>query len=394
MTRPFTDAEFTDRLRRVQAVLAERSPAALAVADPANPSSPTGHNPPHQFTRRVFAPAAAGLPHLFARAMDAQGAHYTAYLGRDHIHGYPEDLVHRPDVHPFDWIADRALELGLVEDAAGMDIAAETDAPFFSPRGFLALGSHLRHAALVDSHELVNWVRAVKSPAEQEKMRAAGAIAERVMATALDAVTPGRRQCDVVADIQYAQALGTPTLGGDYPAVVPMLPTGETAGTPHLTWSDAPFVEGEATTIELAGVHDRYHAPLARTVSLGTPPRRLAACADALVEAMEATLTALRPGATGHGVHAAFTDVIRRHGLSKESRIGYSIGIGYPPDWGERTISLRAHDETAIAAGIAFHVIPGQGMDGRGYGTSEPVLVAEGGAERLTPLPGGLTVKD
>ena len=150
-----------------------------------------------------------------------------------------------------------------------MDIAAETDAPFFSARGFLALRSHLRHAALVDSRELVNWVRAVKSPAEQEKMRAAGAIAERVMATALDAVTPGRRQCDVVADIQHAQALGTPTLGGDYPAVVPMLPTGETAGTPHLTWSDAPFVEGEATTIELAGVHDRYHAPLARTVSLG-----------------------------------------------------------------------------------------------------------------------------
>ena len=128
-------------------------------------------------------------------------------------------------------------------------------------------------------------------------MRAAGAIAERVMATALDAVAPGRRQCDVVAEIQHAQALGTPTLGGDYPAVVPMLPTGETAGTPHLTWSDAPFVEGEATTIELAGVHQRYHAPLARTVSLGTPPRRLAECADALVEAMEAALEALRPGA-------------------------------------------------------------------------------------------------
>jgi ectoine hydrolase len=336
---------------------------------------------------------ASGLPHLFARAMDAQGAHHTAYLGHDHIHGYPEDLVHRPDVHPFDWIADRALELGMVEDADGVDVAAETDAPFFSPRGFLALRSHLRHAALVDSRELVNWVRVVKSAAEQEKMRAAGAIAERVMATALDAVTPGRRQCDVVADIQHAQALGTPTLGGDYPAVVPMLPTGETAGTPHLTWSDAPFVGGEATTIELAGVHDRYHAPLARTVSLGTPSRRLAGCADALIEAMEATLGALRPGATGHDVHGAFTKVISRHGLSKESRIGYSIGIGYPPDWGERTVSLRAHDETEIAAGMAFHVILGMWMDGWGYETSEPVLVAEGGTERLTHLPGGLTVK-
>jgi ectoine hydrolase len=393
MTRPFTDAEFAARLRAVQRVMAERSLAALVVADPANIYYLTGYNAWSFYTPQCLVVPAVGLPHLFARAMDARGGHYTAYLGHDHIHGYPEDLVHRPDVHPFGWIADRALELGLVEDAAGVDIAAETDASFFSPRGFLALQGHLRRAALVDSRELVNWVRVIKSPAEQEKMRAAGAIAERVMATALDAVRPGRRQCDVVADIQHAQALGTPTLGGDYPAVVPLLPTGETAGTPHLTWSDVPFVGGEATAIELAGVHDRYHAPLARTVSLGKPPRRLAGCADALTEAMEATLGALRPGSTGHDVHGAFTKVISRRGLSKESRIGYSIGIGYPPDWGERTVSLRAQDETEIAAGMAFHVILGMWMDGWGYETSEPVVVAEGGAERLTHLPGGLTVK-
>lgn len=392
MTRPFTDAEFAARLGRVQRVMGERSLAALVVADPANLYYLTGYNAWSFYTPQCLVVPATGLPHLFARAMDAQGAHYTAYLDHDHIHGYPEALVHRPDVHPFDWIADRALEIGVVEDAA-VEIAAEADAPFFSPRGFLALQGHLRHATLVDSRELVNWVRVVKSPAEQEKMRAAGAIAERVMAAALDAVTPGRRQCDVVADIQHAQALGTPTLGGDYPAVVPMLPTGETAGTPHLTWSDAPFVTGEATTIELAGVRERYHAPLARTVSLGAPPQRLAACADAVVEAMAATLAALRPGATGDGVHRAFTEVIGRHGLSKESRIGYSIGIGYPPDWGERTVSLRAHDETEIAAGMAFHVILGMWMDGWGYETSEPVLVADDGAERLTHLPGGLTVK-
>jgi ectoine hydrolase len=394
MTRPFADAEFTTRLHRVQEVLAERSGAALVVADPANIYYLTGYNAWSFYTPQCLVVPATGLPHLFARAMDAQGAHYTAYLDHDHIHGYPEHLVHRPDVHPFDWIADRALELRLFEDATGVEVATEVDAPFFSARGFLALQSHLRHAALVDSRELVNWVRVVKSPAEQEELRAAGAIAERVMATALDAVVPGRRQCDVVADIQHAQALGTPGTGGDYPALVPMLPTGEKAGTPHLTWSDLPFVVGEATTIELAGVHHRYHAPLARTVSLGKPPRRLAVCADVLSEAMETTLEALRPGTTGHDVHEVFTKVISRHGLTKDSRIGYSIGIGFPPDWGERTISLRAEDRAEITAGMAFHVILGMWMDGWGYETSEPVLVTERGAERLARLPGGLTVKD
>jgi ectoine hydrolase len=392
--RPFTDAEFAARLGRVQRVMAERSLAALVVADPANIYYLSGYNAWSFYTPQCLVVPATGLPHLFARAMDAQGGHHTAYLDHDHIHGYPEHLVHRPDVHPLEWIADRAQELGLIEDVSGVEIAAETDAPFFSPRGFLALHSHLRRAALVDSRELVNWVRVIKSPAEQEKMRVAGTIAERVMATAIDAVTPGRRQCDVAADIQHAQAAGTPRMGGDYPAVVPMLPTGETAGTPHLTWGDRPFVVGEATTIELAGVHHRYHAPLARTVSLGKPPRRLARCANTLTAGMEAALEALRPGRTGHDVHAAFTRVISRRGLTKESRIGYSIGVGYPPDWGERTVSLRAEEGTEITAGMAFHVILGMWMDGWGYETSEPVLVTERGAERLAPLPGGLTVKD
>lgn len=391
--RPFTAREYEARLEGVRAVMAERSLSAVVVVDPANLYYLTGYNAWSFYTPQCLVVPTSGVPHLFARAMDAQGAHYTAYLDRDHIHGYPEHLVHRPDVHPFDWIAQRALELGLFHDDPGAQIAAETDAHFFSPRGYLALQGHLRNAALVDSLELVNWVRVIKSPAEQDKLRAAGAVAERVMTTALEAVVAGRRQCDVVADIQRAQALGTAGLGGDYPAIVPMLPTGETAGTPHLTWSGRALVAGEATTIELAGVHDRYHAPLARTVSLGKPPRQLAGCADAISEGMEAALAQLRPGSTGRDVHQAFTRVIGRHGLSKESRIGYSIGIGYPPDWGERTVSLRAEEETVITAGMAFHVILGMWMDGWGYETSESVLVTPDGAEQLTHLPRGLTVK-
>ena len=150
---------------------------------------------------------------------------------------------------------------------------------------------------------------------------------------------------------------------------------------------------GEAATIELAGVYQRYHAPLARTVSLGKPPVHLADCAAAVSEGWLALAQELRPGRTSHDVHHAFTQTIARNGLVKESRIGYSIGIGYPPDWGERTVSLRAGSETVLEAGMAFHVILGMWMDGWGYETSEPVLITHEGVERLTSVPGGLTVK-
>ncbi len=392
-SQPFPVSEYRERLAQVQSVMAERGLGALVVADPANLYYLTGYNAWSFYMPQCLVVPADGEPHLFARAMDAQGAGHTAYLPTEQVHGYPETYVHRSDVHPYDWIATTAVELGLLSNTADMVVAAELDAHYFSSRGFLALWEALPSATLVDSHELVNWVRVVKSPAEQNMLRVAGEIAERVMQVAIDTIEVGRRQCDVVAEIQYAQTLGARTLGGDYPAIVPMLPTGITAGTPHLTWSDLPLRAHEATTVELAGVYRRYHAPLARTVSLGTPPRRLAHCADATAEGLQAALEVMRAGATGRDVHAAFRRVIGRHGLVKESRIGYSIGIGYPPDWGEHTVSLRAEETTVLQAGMAFHVILGMWMDGWGYEVSQSVLVQPDHAELLTNLPPHLTVK-
>jgi ectoine hydrolase len=171
-----------------------------------------------------------------------------------------------------------------------------------------------------------------------------------------------------------------------------MLPTGEAAGAPHLTWTDRLFEEGAATTIELAGAYGRYHAPLARTVMLGEPPRQLIETAKVIAEAMEVTLAAIRPGVEVDAVHQAFDRTIRAHGMKKESRLGYSIGIGYPPDWGERTISVRPGETMPLAEGMALHIIPGIWTDGFGYEMSEPVVVTDTGVERLTDLPQELTI--
>ena len=382
-------AEYADRLRRVRDKMRERSLAALVVSDPANLFYLTGYDAWSFYTPQCLVIPAETEPHLFARAQDAAGATFTCNLPAEQIHGYPEELVHRPDVHPFDWIAGAARDLM----PAGELVGVEGDAHFFSPRGYFALANGLPGNRLVDSAELVNWVRLVKSPSEVGRLRIAGAIAERAMRIACEQLRPGRRQCDLVAEILAAQAIGVPGHGGEYPALVPLLPTGAASGTPHLTWSDRPFRIGEATTIELAGVFGRYHAPLARTVMLGDPPQRLIDTAHVVAEAMESTLDAIRPGVTGGVVHEAFDRVIRSHGLRKDSRIGYSIGIGYPPDWGERTVSLRREETTELAAGMAFHIILGMWMDGWGYELSEPVVVTATGVERLTDLPHELTIR-
>ena len=381
-------AEYTDRLRRVREVMAQKGFAGLIVCDPANMFYLTGYNAWSFYTPQCLMVGADGSPHLFARAQDAGGAAYTCNLDDDHIHGYPEELVHRPGVHPFDWVAASIGTLVAGDELIGV----ECDAHFFSPRAYFALERGLPANRLVDSEELVNWVRVVKSPHEVAQLRIAGSIVERAMRTACEAVRPGRRQCDVVAEIMAAQATGTPEHGGDYPAIVPMLPTGKAAGAPHLTLTDRPFEKGAATTIELAGAFGRYHAPLARTVMLGEPPSQLTDTAKVIAEAMDATLAAIRPGVDVDSVHQAFDRTIRAYGMEKGSRLGYSIGIGYPPDWGERTISVRSGETTPLAKGMALHIIPGIWKDGFGYEMSEPVVVTDSGAERLTDLPQELTV--
>ncbi|MFK5583360.1 M24 family metallopeptidase [Serinicoccus sp. LYQ131] len=383
--------EHEERMARLQVALQDADHDATIVTDPANLYYLTGYNAWSFYMPQALLVPASGLAHLVLRAMDARGGQHSATLPEAQIHGYPEHYVHRTDIHPWEWIAERGRELGVLPAGPGR-VTAELDAHYFTPRGFLALGRTLPQLQLLDSQELVNWMRAVKSDTEIALMRAAGQVTRQAMRAAIDALQEGRRQCDVVSDIQCAQSKGTPSLGGDYPAIVPMLPTGSTAGTPHLTWCEDTLRRGEATTIELAGVHRRYHVPLARTVSLGPPPPRLARTAEATGLALEKALAAMRPGSTPALVHRAFTQELSRHGLHKDSRIGYSIGIGYPPDWGERTVSLRSEDDTPLRPGMCFHMILGMWMDDWGYETSESVLVTDDGPELLAPFDQGLVI--
>jgi len=374
---PFDRAEYADRVRRTRERMASQGLDVLIVSDPANMAYLTGYDGWSFYTPQGVALGLDADPVLFTRLMDANGARVTTCLDDDTILGFPDHYVQARDKHPLDWVAKELASRGLGSGTIGV----ESDAYYFTPRAYHALEAGLSGGTLVDSHELVNWVRVVKSPAELAVMREAAQIMERVIRTGIDAVRPGVRQCDAVAAIYGAQAGGTEAFGGEYTSFVPMLPTGVGTSTPHLTWSDTPFTRGEATILELGAARHRYHVPMARTVFLGPPPPKLATTAEVVAEGMAAALDAVRPGATGESVEAAWRAVISRHGLEKESRIGYSVGLNYPPDWGEHTISLRPGDTNELQADMTFHCILGMWMDDWGYELSETFRVTPQGAE-------------
>jgi Xaa-Pro dipeptidase len=245
-----------------------------------------------------------------------------------------------------------------------------------------------------DCTRLVNWIRVIKSPQEIEYMRQAARIIEKTMRVGIEAVRPGVRQCDAAAAIYEAQISGTPEYGGDYTAICPMLPTGIGTSTPHLTWTDQPFVTGEATILELSGARNHYHCPMARTVHLGKPPKKLVDTATVVIEGLNNALAAVKPGVTCEQIEAAWRETIAKHDIVKDSRIGYSTGLNYPPDWGEHTLSLRPGDKTPLKPNMTLHIIPGIWMDDWGFEISECFRVTETGAETFANFPRQLFVKD
>ena len=172
------------------------------------------------------------------------------------------------------------------------------------------------------------------------------------------------------------------------------MPAGAAAAAPHLTWTEAPYEAGQAVNMELGGCRHRYHSAMCRTVQLGTPPQKLVDLATLVVEGFHVALEAIRPGAKCQAVEAAWRRVIARAGLEKPTRMGYSIGLNYPPDWGERTASMRPGDTTVLAPGMTFHLIPAMWFDDWGFILSETVLVTEAGSESLNDFPRQLFVKD
>ncbi|OZD61521.1 creatinase [Rhodococcus sp. 05-340-1] len=390
----FTDEEYAARLAAVRERMAAQNLTALIVTDPANLYYLLGYNALSFYTPQMLYVPLEGEMYFFAREMDANGAFRTSWLPQDRTFGYPETFVQRKDTHPFVWVAAKLRELGLVNNFEHGQVGLEMDSYYFSPKAFEALVKSLPEYRFTDSYELINWVRVVKSPAEIALMRGAAKVCESAMSAAYQSISVGERQCDAAAAIMNAQVRGTEDFGGDHPAIVPMLPTGAGADTPHLTWSHQPFVRGETTVVELAGVFRRYHIPMARTIVLGKPSPRLDYLAKSTGEALNDVLATVRAGVTATDLAQVWNTSLAKHGLHKPSRIGYSIGIAYAPDWGERTVSLRTDDETVLAENMTFHIIGGMWMDDYGYEVSEAVRVTDNGLETFTAYPRELLTKE
>ena len=385
----FSRAEYAARLAKTRAAMEKAGLDLLVVSDPSNMAWLTGYDGWSFYVHQCVLVPPDGEPLWYGRGMDAEGAKRTAYIGQEGILSYPDHYVQSRERHPMDLLSQLIEERRL----GRAHIGVEMDNYWFSAAAYASLQKHLPNASFVDATGLVNWQRAVKSAQELDYMRRAARIVEAMHARIVEKVEPGMRKNDLVAEIYDAAIRGVGAAWGDYPAIVPMLPSGADAAAPHLTWDDRPMQRGEGTFFEIAGCYRRYHCPLSRTVFLGKPTPAFLDAEKAVLEGMEAGLSAAKPGNTCEDIAIAFFTVLKKYGIIKDSRTGYSIGLSYPPDWGERTMSLRSGDRTVLVPGMTFHFMTGLWLQDMGLEITESIAITEAGVECLANVPRKLVVK-
>ncbi|MEL7203840.1 MAG: M24 family metallopeptidase [Pseudomonadota bacterium] len=387
---PFSQAEFDRRVARTCEAMDRAGLDAIFITDPSNQNWLTAYDGWSFYVHQGVILRRDGDPIWWGRYMDMLGGRRTCWMQDENILGYGDEYVQSTERHAMQDLANRLRDLGLEKARIGV----EMENYYYSAKAHAVLTEELPQATLVDATALVNWQRIIKSEEEIGFIRRAARISEKVVQTALDHARPGLRKNELVAEIVHAGITGVGEDWGDYPAIIPLTPSGLDATAAHLTWNGNEMREGEATFFELSGVYRRYHAPLCRTVFLGTPPKDMLEAEKAQMEGIEAGLEAARAGNRTCDIANAFLGVLQKYGIHREGRCGYPIGLSYPPDWGERTASIRSEDETVLQPGMTFHFMPALWMDSWGLETTETILIRDtGAAEPLCDVPRKLFVK-
>jgi Xaa-Pro dipeptidase len=379
--RSFTPAEYRDRLARTRRLMDERGVDVLVLTGPENIYYLTGYQTTGYYIYQALVVPRDGTPRFVVRKFEVPNVRSLSWI---------KDAVGVEDTEdPLDVTVQAVRAAGGGSARIGYE-----DRGFFLPPAILdGLRAGLPQARFVPASGVVEACRVVKSPAEIACVRQAAAAAGAGLTAGVAEIRPGRTENDVAGAI-YAAMLRA---GSEYPSSQPYVVTGPRAALGHASYAGQRIRRGDLVYLETGGCIRRYGGAIMRMVSVGKPSAEIRRMAAVMIEALETIIGAIRPGVTSGSVDEAGRGVVERAGLAEHwlHRTGYSIGVGFPPGWGEGHIfDLKPKDDRRLAAGMTFHLVPLLLLPGTGaMGFSETVLVTRTGCEVLTRVPRRLLVR-
>ena len=277
---------------------------------------------------------------------------------------------------------ERAVALGITR--CGFDVCATTVAMLESLKA--ALPAKLRRNWFVPVTGIIAGLREVKDEIEQDKMRAAAALGCKLFDQVLEHIVPGAPEMEVAMALEYMARLE----GAERMSFETIVTSGERSALPHGRATAAKLPRRGFVTLDFGVVMDGYCSDMTRTVHLGAARKGEREVYEAVLDAQEAGVAAVRAGVAGTDVDAATRGVLERAGLAEWFTHSTGHGVGLEIHEGPRLGKKRSNGEEQtrekLKAGMIVTIEPGVYMPGKfGVRIEDTVLVTDSGCEILTP---------
>lgn len=377
----FTLDEYLRRYELIIKAMKQRGLAALCVRSPENITYVSGYETPGYYKYHCLILMPGHEPVLILRRFEALNVPEYSWVTRF--------------VSVDDWEHPPSVTAGVLTslDLAGKRIGVEKQGWFYTVEEHETLNAQLGGATFVDAIDILWDARMIKSAEEIAMMKRSAAIVDKGMQAGID-ISSANMSDDVInAEVNRVLLEN----GGEYMGLPPFILSGERTCLPHQTSRSEIVGSNDLVYFEISASKWRYAVALMRTIFVGEPSERQRRCAEAVIGAVDAAMDTIRPGVTAADVDHAARSVVEKAGFGEywRHRLGYSIGVNYPPDWGEgEIISLRKGEERELQPGMTFHMVPLCLIYREfGIGFSETIRVTDNGCERFSSLPRTTIVK-
>jgi len=226
---------------------------------------------------------------------------------------------------------------------------------------------------------LVERARMVKDADEVKKIRNAAILGSKLFGRVLEVLRPGINELAVAAEIEYAARQA----GAEEMSFPTIVASGVRSALPHGRASRQPIQPGAFVVCDFGVILAGYCSDQTRTVWVGSAPDEARRAYDAVRQAQQEAVNAVRPGSAVGEVDAAARKVLRKAGLGRYFTHSTGHGVGLEIHEAPR---VAAGQQEILQPGMVITIEPGVYLPGKwGVRIEDMVAVTAGGCEVLTP---------
>ncbi len=283
-------------------------------------------------------------------------------------------------------IARKALLIAVSEWLAGSGVRRSGKVVLGIEAESMSVAMQARLAPLVRTKvrlrpapPLVERLRMVKDRDEIGLIRRAVEMGAGLFGTALKKIRPGTKEVEVAAAMEY-QARRAGAEGMSFSTIIA---AGRRSAVIHGHASNAAVPARGFVVCDFGVILAGYCSDRTRTVHVGRPSSEARQIYAAVLEAQQAAIAAVGPGASAGEVDSAARKVLRRNNLARYFTHSTGHGLGLEIHEAPR---LAAAQRQELEPGMVVTIEPGAYIPGRlGVRIEDVVVVTASGREVLAP---------